>query len=196
MPSAPFMEEGTESWDDPGKGEGNKKQSLVDLTAKSGWRLDHNVSQDRDEDREARDRGKEQVMGKRHVKFGGVADASEHEGLNESNASSSSCGEKVKAILSSECVKGRKKAMSPGLAGGTGKRGTIHDRPEDHGSARLDESVRKAMEGRLGRRETCVVNAAIMANSWGGPKRFNKPIVVDIDLPVWQDWMGDVGDAR
>ena len=37
------------------------------------------------------------------------------------------------------------------------------------------------------KRVTFVVNAAIMANSWGGPKRFNKPIVVDIELPVWDD---------
>ncbi|OCK96002.1 Metallo-dependent phosphatase, partial [Cenococcum geophilum 1.58] len=42
-----------------------------------------------------------------------------------------------------------------------------------------------AFEGRAGRKETCVINAAIMASSWGGPKRFNKPIVVDIDLLVW-----------
>lgn len=35
------------------------------------------------------------------------------------------------------------------------------------------------------RNETCVVNAAIMANSWPhkGGKRFNAPIVVDLDLP-------------
>ncbi|KAK8167597.1 Metallo-dependent phosphatase-like protein [Phyllosticta citribraziliensis] len=40
------------------------------------------------------------------------------------------------------------------------------------------------LNGRMGRRETCVINAAIMAQSYGrGPKRFNKPIVVDIDLP-------------
>lgn len=40
----------------------------------------------------------------------------------------------------------------------------------------------------LGRQETCIVNAAIMASSWPhgpGGKRFNKPIVVDIDLPMW-----------
>ena len=37
----------------------------------------------------------------------------------------------------------------------------------------------------VNRRETCVVNAAVLANSWGGRKRFNKPIVVDLDLPVW-----------
>lgn len=38
-------------------------------------------------------------------------------------------------------------------------------------------------------RETCVVNAAIMASSYharAGGKMFNKPIVVDIDLPVWE----------
>ncbi|KAK4100136.1 Metallo-dependent phosphatase [Parathielavia hyrcaniae] len=40
---------------------------------------------------------------------------------------------------------------------------------------------------RAGRRETCVVNCAILATGWPhtGGKRFNKPIVVDIDLPVW-----------
>ncbi|KAK4157520.1 Metallo-dependent phosphatase-like protein [Chaetomidium leptoderma] len=41
---------------------------------------------------------------------------------------------------------------------------------------------------RAGRRETCVVNCAIVASGWPHPggKRFNKPIVVDIDLPVWR----------
>ena len=41
-------------------------------------------------------------------------------------------------------------------------------------------------QSRRGRRETCVVNAAIMATGWPHRKRFNKPIVVDIDLPVWR----------
>jgi hypothetical protein len=45
-----------------------------------------------------------------------------------------------------------------------------------------------ALSGRLGRRETCMVNACIMANSWPhqGGKRFNAPIVVDLDFPVWE----------
>ncbi|KAF2503334.1 Metallo-dependent phosphatase [Lophium mytilinum] len=46
------------------------------------------------------------------------------------------------------------------------------------------------------RRETttCVVNAAFMAAGYGeGPKRFNKPIVVDMDLPIWTD--GDDGET-
>lgn len=39
------------------------------------------------------------------------------------------------------------------------------------------------------RKETCIVNAAIMARSWPytGGKAFNRPIVVDINLPVWDD---------
>lgn len=39
------------------------------------------------------------------------------------------------------------------------------------------------------RKETCIVNAAIMARSWPytGGKTFNRPIVVDINLPVWGD---------
>ncbi|PWY96595.1 Metallo-dependent phosphatase [Aspergillus sclerotioniger CBS 115572] len=38
------------------------------------------------------------------------------------------------------------------------------------------------------RRETCIVNAAIMATSWPhrDGKRFHSPIVVDLELPVWE----------
>ncbi|KAL4933695.1 metallophosphatase domain-containing protein [Aspergillus undulatus] len=40
------------------------------------------------------------------------------------------------------------------------------------------------------RRETCIVNAAIMATNWphpGGRKFHPGPIVVDLELPVWKD---------
>ncbi|KAJ5130849.1 uncharacterized protein N7515_006888 [Penicillium bovifimosum] len=39
------------------------------------------------------------------------------------------------------------------------------------------------------RKETCIVNAAIVATSWPhqGGKRFNSPIVVDLELPVWRN---------
>lgn len=42
---------------------------------------------------------------------------------------------------------------------------------------------------RLGRRETCIINCAIAATAWPhiGGKRFHKPIVVDVDLPVWRE---------
>lgn len=50
-------------------------------------------------------------------------------------------------------------------------------------SARCDT---RALCCRMGRRETCVVNCAIAATNWPhtGGKKFNKPIVVDLDLPV------------
>lgn len=52
-----------------------------------------------------------------------------------------------------------------------------------------EQSINPLAEAnRAGRRETCVVNCAIMTTSWPhkGGKQFNKPIVVDIDLPVWR----------
>ncbi|KAF5018630.1 hypothetical protein F66182_9380 [Fusarium sp. NRRL 66182] len=56
----------------------------------------------------------------------------------------------------------------------------------DPASPRTDQI---ALAGRMGRRETCVVNAAIMKSQYPhtGGKRFNKPIVVDLDLPVWEE---------
>ncbi|KAI1080716.1 Metallo-dependent phosphatase [Whalleya microplaca] len=50
-------------------------------------------------------------------------------------------------------------------------------------SARSDQS---ALAGRLGRRETCVVNCAVQASSYPHTG-LHKPIVVDIDLPIWDD---------
>lgn len=44
-------------------------------------------------------------------------------------------------------------------------------------------------EGRQGRKETCIVNAAIMATSWPhkGGKKFHAPIVIDMELPIWNE---------
>ena len=47
------------------------------------------------------------------------------------------------------------------------------------------------LDDRMGRQETCIVNAAIMATSWPyrssqkGARKYNKPIVIDLDLPIW-----------
>ncbi|KAK7749595.1 hypothetical protein SLS53_000171 [Cytospora paraplurivora] len=48
---------------------------------------------------------------------------------------------------------------------------------------------RAALCHRMGRRETCVVNCAIAATNWPHTegKKFNKPIVVDLDLPILED---------
>lgn len=50
----------------------------------------------------------------------------------------------------------------------------------------LDLTGRKGKALKEGK-ETCIVNAAVMARSWPGPKSYNKPIVVDVELPVWEE---------
>ncbi|KNG83228.1 Ser/Thr protein phosphatase family protein [Aspergillus nomiae NRRL 13137] len=54
---------------------------------------------------------------------------------------------------------------------------------------RPDECPSDPPNDRSRRRETCIVNAAIMATSWPhrGGKQFNPPIVVDLELPVWRE---------
>ncbi|KAF7550881.1 hypothetical protein G7Z17_g5412 [Cylindrodendrum hubeiense] len=56
----------------------------------------------------------------------------------------------------------------------------------DPTSPRSDQA---ALRGRMGRRETCVVNAAIMKKNYPhvGSRQLNKAIVVDLDLPVWEE---------
>ncbi|KAK4138530.1 Metallo-dependent phosphatase [Trichocladium antarcticum] len=82
------------------------------------------------------------------------------------------------------------------LTGRGGKRPLEFQRTQSiHGKSDLPEPLQRPQcttrpdpMGHLGRRETCVVNCSIMATSWPhvGGKRFNKPIVVDVDLPVWR----------
>lgn len=49
----------------------------------------------------------------------------------------------------------------------------------------------EALSARMAKKETCVINAAMMASSWphkaNNMKRYNKPIVVDVDLPTWEN---------
>jgi hypothetical protein len=63
----------------------------------------------------------------------------------------------------------------------------------DPSSLRCD---REALDGRMGRQETCIVNAAIMKSRYPhvGGKKFNKPIVVDLNLPVWEDDEAAIGN--
>ncbi|KAJ9608423.1 hypothetical protein H2200_007411 [Cladophialophora chaetospira] len=53
-------------------------------------------------------------------------------------------------------------------------------------SSSSTRSDQEAISGREGRLETCIVNAAFMASNFPhkGGKRFHKPVVIDLDLPV------------
>ncbi|KAF3771199.1 Metallo-dependent phosphatase [Cryphonectria parasitica EP155] len=141
--AAPYAELGSDRWEDPGAAllHGSKKLSLVDLTARGGWKrpLDNDGSP---------------------LRRGAPAERHPQDGF---------CKHLVDGSVTT----------LPGF----GTRG-IGGNPEV--SVRCD---RNALCCRLGRKETCVINCAIAATNWPheGGKRFNKPIVVDLDLPVMQD---------
>ena len=95
-------------------------------------------------------------------------------------------GGKAKVVLGWDSMKEESDSEYESLQKYMTARKDHRERPSqrEHVS-RLDKQHMEAVAGRLGRKETCFVNAAIMARSFGnGPKRFNKPIVVDIDLPI------------
>lgn len=81
-------------------------------------------------------------------------------------------------------------------AGEGNKKTSLVDLTSRKGGCHLDNDGSKilglsdadidSLAGRLDRRETCVVNAAIMKSKYPhvGGKKYNKPIVVDLELPV------------
>lgn len=64
------------------------------------------------------------------------------------------------------------------------------DEVQDRQNGCINNPMQQEIQSR--RRETCLVNAAIVATSWPfkGGKRFNAPIVVDLNLPVWGEVNG------
>lgn len=82
-----------------------------------------------------------------------------------------------------------------GRGRGEGSRRLDWDDDADAGEAGGRERRRGGGEGgREGRKETCVVNCAILASNYPhvGGKRFHKPVVVDLELPV----CGEGGDDQ
>ncbi|KAI9843331.1 MAG: hypothetical protein M1837_006457 [Sclerophora amabilis] len=138
-------------------GENNKKMSLVDLTGRKGARLDNDGSV---------------VQGQE-----GTTDL---EGMRSSKHPIAEVINEDQLPLSLSCAGSESPSDS-----------YIEGRRIDQAVRKKERSLAGTRELSTGRRETCVVNAAIMASSWphkkSGGKRFNKPIVIDVDLPVYED---------
>jgi hypothetical protein len=154
-----YAEIGRTGWQDPNPD--SDKNALINLTAKSGAPLDNDGSRC-----PANSDPKPKFKSKSYQGVGG---------RKEGQGTSGQGDEKE------EIDKEEKNAAKPGI-GTLGLRG-------DPDSARRD---REALAGRLGRRETCFINCAIQHLSYphsrGPSRRLNKPIVVDIDLPVWEGY--------
>lgn len=158
--AAVVAEASTEPWQDPSPDPTSAKISLVDLTARGG---------------------------KRPLDFwdpvGRPADGAGAQVQGAGTPDPAGAAQRVlggSRLPGPECLDG---------VGGSGYGAT----GVSEGSGRASEPGAELLEStgqrdRAGRRETCVVNCAIVATGWphSGGKRFHKPIVVDIDLPVWR----------
>jgi hypothetical protein len=145
-----YKEAGVQSWMDPGKE--NKKLSLVDLTTKTGNRLDNDGSI-------------------------GEWSAMQRASVLERIARSPT---KISTSVAPD-------SLPVGIASSHSLSSEIRGQGGTPSSKRCDL---EALDGRMGRKETCIVNAAMMASSYPhgvGGKKYNKPIVVDVDLRVWDD---------
>jgi hypothetical protein len=159
-----YKESKTVPWDDPGRG--NKKLSVIDLTTKGGNPLEND---------------------------GSVGDC-----LKEMTASNDTMRDPVPILLPLNDCEPLSTSSKPSVKLGVSRVTTNllavpvpTIPPATRGQGGIPPSQRcdlDALSGRMGRQETCIVNAAIMAASWprSEAKKFNKPIVVDIDLPVWK----------
>ncbi|KAL9009910.1 MAG: hypothetical protein Q9180_009353, partial [Flavoplaca navasiana] len=160
-----FKEEDVGYWVDPGAG--NKKQCLVDLSSRSPQPL-QGINQIQ-----------KAISGAKKPK-GPLMKCwtwkSEIRGLHSEQCSSTAIDE-----MHLDTTAG-------GVAetGATLQPSCLLDEKEQ--PAVLEDRVRISTTDRLDRRETCVVNAAIMATSWPhkavNGSKYNKPMVVDLDLPT------------
>ncbi|PSN67989.1 Metallo-dependent phosphatase [Corynespora cassiicola Philippines] len=158
---------GVEEWRDPG--EGNNKQSLVDLTPKGGRPLRNSGVQIRSPVRDFLTRTVVggQVMRPEVLQPGSLISTSSLEAALD--------GEAGWRTVQGGAIEYRQ-AGAPGdgshISGGEGG----GEGGEGEGEADVEGTER---------RETCMINAALLGPRTGGPKSFNKPVVVDISLPVW-----------
>ncbi|KAI9812175.1 MAG: hypothetical protein M1827_004841 [Pycnora praestabilis] len=184
-----YKEDRKVQWDDPGRD--NKKQSLVDLTTRNGY----GVGLDNDgsigswgytnDDKLSISTGNHNA----ELEIGARQPSLD---LYFSSADTSSSMDSPN--IANDFI-GRSIATLPERAGAP----SLSLDPRRHSPATRGQGGQppsgrcdlEALSGRMGRRETCIVNAAIMSSSWphkdAGGKKFNKPVVVDLELPVWTE---------
>ncbi|KAH6603270.1 hypothetical protein Trco_008045 [Trichoderma cornu-damae] len=159
----PYAERVAIAWEDPGVGGGSSggsnKMSLVDLT------------------------GKANKMPALANDGSHPGRPSHHEGDGQVANTTSTSAE------ASPDPSSRQDYAGPGVyaqkRGGDGGGGMVGY----GGDPESEDCDYEALAGRAGRKETCVVNAAIMKGSYPHTegKLLSKPIVVDLYLPVWHE---------
>ena len=163
MSNIKYKEHRVERWEDPGLG--NKRMSLVDLTSKGGKPLQNDGAAGPLNVANTALKTSQNLL---PVPAPGTSESPSKDGHKMTTQTAISHVAPTLLALPME-------PLPPPTRGQGG----------EPPSQRCDL---EALTGRLGRKETCIINAAITASSWPrsvGGKKFNKPIVVDIDLPIW-----------
>lgn len=178
-----YKEEPTIVWEDPGVN--NKKFSIVNLTKKNGMDLKNDGAI-----------GNRWQTEDGHDEDGGSGSGQVRRGFSFSAEEAFKPPELPARAKTPKKAKKAKPRVEEGVARLVTSLAAIPMPslpPATIGQGGMPPSGRcdiEALSGRMGRRETCVVNAAIMGNSFknrASGKKFNKPIVVDIDLSVWRN---------
>lgn len=230
-PNVKFKETATGYWTDPGLGLGNKKQSHLDVSAKSPAPLNStwiDASDGINLDGQAEASGN-RLPFRRSAHSLAWTSATSRASTSISGASSNGSPFSVlgtafpvaqseedaatarrpetvqseyyapKSEASSEVNRSRGLSVAPQVSEDRGSAPAYASlqlgiQSATRGQGGLPPSGRcdlEALVGRRSRKETCVINAAIMASSWPyrlkDNRKYNKPIIVDIDLPVWRD---------
>ena len=201
-PNITYKENHTLQWIDPGQD--NKKQSIIDLTFIGGADLDNTAVGDETQKlvpvpghypyispSRRLPTSNPSMAFKSRIQSSTMAAPPVSNECIAAAALVSSIGPQPTEWLSSynPTVTNEASSVSDAIEGAvTGTRG--------HGGIPISGCYdAEVLSGRMGRKETCVINAAIRASSWSPRrtvgKQFNKAIVVDIDLPVWGDVVDD-----
>ncbi|MCJ1337870.1 hypothetical protein MMC09_003154 [Bachmanniomyces sp. S44760] len=187
-PNIKFKEVGTEHWVD--ETVGTKKLSFVDLTAKGGKVLKYSADTERSEN-DKHDTthvdGAESMRRKTHDTFPSLT-----KGPNVMDFLPTAKSKTAPITLPNHQPKSQESWDLP--VGQQNSPNASSMRIEDgpsatRGQGGIPPSKRcdlEALSNRMGRKETCIINAAMMASSYPhkGGRKYNKPIVVDVDLPV------------
>lgn len=157
----------------------NKKQSYVNLSRKGGVPLKNHDTGEEDEDR----KGDSQPDDKKELA------GSSTEGTRTSNhAGCRTSASWLSGTSSVYPTDMRDDVVANEISGKSATSNSTLTTRAQEGMPLSARSDQEALVGRMGRQETCVINAAIMASSWphksSGGKKYNKPIVVDVELPV------------
>lgn len=179
----PYEEESVTVWEDPGadnskNSKSNNKLSIVDLTGKKQPALANDGSHPRRSSSPRAEQSSTNTNHHHHMMMTASSGTQRRDMTAPAATVAATATTAGHSVIAAQVLANHGTSAGIGTDSGSSSRETCHDHkiPEDNPE-------------RASRRETCIVNAAIMKSRYPHKegKTFNKPIVVDINLPVWRE---------